>query len=100
MTWDCEAYGPDGAAVGALCFFAGERGERICPDADACRLILRVERERVFAVIQMRAALGEPDFVYLAGVFTDPEQLLGGSRAGEVEDRLSGDGAAMEPGTG
>lgn len=78
MAWDCEAYGPDGAAVGALCFFAPELGERTCADEDECHTRMAVERQRVFQRINELAAEGNPDMVALAEDVTHPEQLLGG----------------------
>lgn len=80
--WDCEAYGPEGVKVGALCFLSGELGERVCRTAAECSDQMGGERRRVFGVIQERAAAGDPDFEYLAQEFTSPDQLLGGG-AGE-----------------
>ena len=73
----CEAYGPDGREVGALCFFA-ERDKRVCASQSACHEVMTAERQRVWQRIQDGAARGEPDMVFLAGEFTGPEQLLGG----------------------
>lgn len=75
--FDCEAYGPDVAPLGVLCFFAGT-GARACSSAAVCHQAMAAERERVFARIGELAATGDPDFTYLAGEFTDPRQLLGG----------------------
>jgi len=76
-TWDCEAYGPDGRAVDALCFFA-EPGERSCGTQGECRTRLASERVRVFDRIRELADAGDPAAAYLAGEFTSPGQILGG----------------------
>jgi len=80
----CEAYGPDGRAVGAICFFAAP-GKRVCTSQAACREAMTAERRRVWRRIQDGAARGEPDMVYLAGEFTSAEQLLGGGVLPEEE---------------
>lgn len=79
--WDCEAYGPDAAAAGALCFVSGELGKRVCAGLDECRRMMAVERQRVFRRINELAASDDEtgDWAYLAGEFARPEQLLGGS---------------------
>lgn len=77
--WDCEAYGPKGTEIGALCFIAGELGERVCRTAGECSDQTGSERRRVFRRINELAAAGDPDFAYLAGQFTSPDQLLGGA---------------------
>ena len=64
--------------VGALCFFAGELGKRVCASQAECREAMAAERQRVFRRINERAALGDPDMAYLADVFTNPGQMLGG----------------------
>jgi hypothetical protein len=74
--FDCEAYGPDVAPLGVLCFFAGT-GARACSSAAVCHQALTAERERVFARIGELAAAGDPVSAFLAGEFTDPRQLLG-----------------------
>ena len=76
--FSCEAYGPEAAAAGALCFVAGELGERVCPSLDWCRATMAAERRRLFQRIQELAAEGDETAIYLAGEFTRPEQLLGG----------------------
>lgn len=80
MTWDCEAYGPEGKDVGALCFFAPDLGDRRCKTEDECRTRMATERTRVFGRIHELAADGDPIGEYLAGEFTDPNQLLGGDQ--------------------
>lgn len=75
--FDCEAYGPEGREVGALCFFAAS-GKRTCASLTVCRERMTAERHRVWQRIQDGAARGDPDMVYLAGEFSGPEQLLGG----------------------
>ena len=76
--WDCDAYGADGAEVGALCFRASELGARVCGGQAECRVFLFWERRRVFARIQDGAATGDPDMVALAAAFASPDELLGG----------------------
>jgi hypothetical protein len=73
--WDCEAYGPEGVKVGALCFF-GSDGQRRCDSPETCSVEMAGERQRIFSYIQEKAAAGHPDFVYLAGEFSSPDQLL------------------------
>lgn len=87
--WPCEAYGPKGRELGALCFVSGEPGKRACASRDECHRVMTAERERVFQRIQEGAAAGDPDMVYLAGEFTRPGQLLGGAEA-------AGDGGSEE----
>ena len=79
--WDCPAYGPEGASIGALCFIA-DLGERACLSAIMCGQVMAAERERVFARIQQQAAAGDKTAAYLLTRFTHPGQLLGG---GSVE---------------
>ena len=76
--WDCEAYGPEPAALGALCFVSGELGKRTCADLAECRRVLAAERQRVFRRISEMAAGGDETGAYLESEFTSPEQLLGG----------------------
>lgn len=76
--WACEAYGPDGIGVGALCFFAGD-GERTCVSQAACHLAMTAERQRVFSRITDRAAQGDEMAKYLAETITSPDQILGGN---------------------
>lgn len=75
--WDCDAYGPEGAAMGALCFFGGD-GVRLCSDQQECRDNMTLQRQRIFNAIQAHAALGDPVAIFLAGEFSDPSELLGG----------------------
>lgn len=77
--WDCEAYGPEGTEIGALCFFSPEKGKRECASVQICHLRMTVERQRVYGRIQEMAAEGDPVGEYLAGEITSPEQLLGGT---------------------
>jgi hypothetical protein len=84
-TWDCEAYGPGGTQVKALCFFA-DTGKRLCVSLQECRERMTAERQRVWQRIQDGAARGEPDMAYLAGEFSDPGQLLGGGGTEEGDD--------------
>lgn len=84
--WDCEAYGPRGTEVGALCFIALEGG-RLCRSPEHCRDVMQEERQRMFNRIQRLAAAGISDFVYLAAEFPTPDTLLGG---GKESDELAG----------
>lgn len=79
--WDCDAYGPKGREIGALCFIAGQLGTRTCASAAACRQVMNAERQRVFARIRELAAAGDPVFTDLAEAFPDPGMLLGGDQA-------------------
>jgi hypothetical protein len=81
--FDCEAYGPEGTAVGALCFVSPEQGRRVCESAEVCHAVMTEQRQMVFSRIQEQAAAGDETAVYLAGEFTSPDQLLGG---GESDD--------------
>ena len=85
-TWDCEAYGPEGREVGALCFVSPELGQRRCGSRAECELTVDSERHRVFGRIRDLAAAGDPTGVFLAQEFSSPAQLLGGEHAGEGLD--------------
>lgn len=76
--WICPAYGPEGVAIGAVCFFSGELGGRSCVSEAMCRACLRVERKRIFQRIHELAEAGDDTGKYLAATITDPSQLLGG----------------------
>lgn len=78
MSWVCEAYGPTGVEVGAVCFMAGRLGERVCATEGQCRDGMAEERRRVFRRMSELAATGDETFAYLEGEFTNPDQLLGG----------------------
>lgn len=93
-TWPCEAYGPDGAEVGALCFFSPELGARSCATADECRARLAPERVRVVGRIRDLAAAGDETGRYLAARITRPGQILGG---GEPVDHQFVPGPAASP---
>ena len=84
QSWDCEAYGPEGRTVGALCFFADE-WERVCATAADCAAAMHQERRRVHGRFVEMAAAGDPVAQELARTFTDPDHLLGGPLAHEVE---------------
>ncbi len=73
--WYCQAYGPEPAASGALCFRA-EPGQRRCADAAECARTMTAERQRVFRRINELAAQGDPDMAYLADEFASPAQIL------------------------
>ena len=83
--WPCDAYGPEGREHGALCFLS-ETGKRVCGSPEECRIVMSAERRRVWGRIQEGAARGDPDMVFLAGEFTSPEQLLGGSEVVSGEE--------------
>lgn len=80
--WDCEAYGPEAAAAGALCFVSGALHKRVCDDPADCRQTMIRSRQRLFGRISELAAHGDSpyaaDYAYLAEVFGTPDQLLGG----------------------
>ena len=80
VAWTCEAYGPDGVDVGAVCFFTGQLHHRICGSQDECSRRMAAERQRVFDRIHEAAAAGDPTAAFLAGEFTSPDQLLGGGQ--------------------
>lgn len=75
--WDCDAYGPEGTTVGALCFLA-PANQRICQTRAECTGRMIVARNRTFNRIHELATAGEPTMQYLAGQFTSPDQILGG----------------------
>lgn len=77
--FDCEAYGPEGAGFGALCFVSGQPGQRVCASADECARTMAGARKRLFRRISERAAQGDELAAYLSAEFASPDQLLGGS---------------------
>jgi len=81
--WVCPAYGAGGQEVGAVCFFAGALGERVCPSASTCATQLAAERVRLHQVIQAGAAAGDLAMQLLALEFPTPEKLLGGGQASD-----------------
>ncbi len=85
--WDCQAYGPEGTTIGALCFFSPELGSRVCCTQGECQDRLNVERRLVFDRIQDMAAAGDPVGEYLAGEFTTPGQILGGGQDQDNDPR-------------
>jgi hypothetical protein len=74
--WACEAYGDDGADVGARCFVSGALGVRSCESRQVCAGVMADERRRVYRRMQELAATGDPVMVDLAAEFTRPDQLL------------------------
>ena len=85
--WECSAYGPGGLAIGAVCFIAGSGlFARVCPSAEACSGVMAAERQRIYNLIQEKAAAGNPEFVYLAAEFPRPDMLLGGAGSGPSAD--------------
>lgn len=79
----CEAYGPEIAEIGAVCFFSGDLGKRICSDQDECRWLMAAERRRVFRRMSELAASGDEAAAYLEQEFSSPDQILGGEDAGD-----------------
>lgn len=77
-SWHCEAYGPEGAEIGARCFVAGELHERVCADRDVCHRTMVAQRQRVFRRMNELAASGSPWAADLAQEFASPERILGG----------------------
>lgn len=76
--FDCEAYGPEAAEAGALCFVSGALGVRVCLTREICTLTMARSRRRLFQRIQELAADGDETGIYLADQFASPEDLLGG----------------------
>ena len=76
--WDCEAYGPEGRTVGALCFVSPDG--RTCASPADCHATMDAERHHVHSRIREAAEQGDETARYLAAEFTSPEQLLGGGR--------------------
>lgn len=79
--WPCEAYGPVGLEIGALCFFGDPADTRACPDPAGCHTRMTLERKRVFRQIRMGAANGDPVSAILAEAFPTAESLLGGTES-------------------
>lgn len=86
MTADfsCEAYGPEAAEFGALCFVSAPNS-RSCASLDECHELMQGERQRVFRAIREKAAAGDPVMAYLAEEFASPDQILGGDDSGEQQ---------------
>lgn len=78
------AYGHEGRAVGALCFFA-ESGQRDCASLHECRRRMTAERQRVFRRINEMAAHGDKLGEHLASEFSHPAQVLDGETESEPE---------------
>jgi len=89
----CQAYGSEGIAFGAVCFFSRELGKRVCADQKECQQAMSVERPQVFRRINEGAAAGQPEMEYLAGEFTSPDQILGlgGPQPGQGRKRRKPD---------
>lgn len=83
--WACEAYGPEGLEVGALCFLSPEPGKRVCGSRDECSQTMAAERGRVFRRINELAAGGDEAAGYLEQQFSRPGQLLGGGEDQEQD---------------
>ena len=85
--WDCEAYGPDIAGIGAVCFFSGELHKRVCASQAECHTRMAAKRQRVYATISELAAAGDPVGEDLAEAFGRPGQLLGGEDGSQEGQR-------------
>lgn len=79
-SWDCVAYGADGTAVGALCFFSPELHERDCDSRQQCEQRMASERRRVFRLANEGAAAGDRSLEVVAEEFGTPDQLLNADR--------------------
>jgi hypothetical protein len=88
--WPCEAYGPVGLEVGAVCFI-GDLGRRVCSSAAVCAEVMTDCRENIFGRLQELAAGGDLFYVELAAGFSSAADLLGGAaealRPAELERR-------------
>jgi hypothetical protein len=78
MTFDCEAYGPEGREHGALCFIADER---VCATETECAYAMAAERVRIFNRLNELRDAGNPIGVEMAQHFTSADQLLNGPEA-------------------
>lgn len=76
--WTCEAYSPEVAEHGALCFFA-DPGKRNCATREECALSMAAARQLLFRRMNELAAQnpGDQTWEYLAETFTSPGQLRG-----------------------
>lgn len=75
--WACDAYGPDGAAIGALCFRSPTTGVRVCESLAECTTFMATERRRVFRRVSELAAAGDPVAEMLDAEFANPDEILG-----------------------
>jgi hypothetical protein len=73
--WACEAYGTDGLAVGALCFYAAQH-KRNCISYIVCATRLAAEREQLYARMVELAANGMSDYAEMLKDISGPEELL------------------------
>jgi len=77
--WYCQAYGPEPAKIGALCFLARELGQRVCGSPDECKAVMTAERQRIYRrVNELAACSDDPTWADLAETFGTPERILGG----------------------
>lgn len=83
--WPCEAYGPEGAEFGAICFMSAVPGTRLCKTAEMCGLQMAAQRRDAHARMHALAERGDPVMQYLASEFPTPDMLLNGLR-GTVRD--------------
>ncbi|WP_280396017.1 hypothetical protein [Nocardia brasiliensis] len=83
--WYCEAYGPELAEIGVVCFFVEARGHA-CNGSDECGRLMAARRQQLFQRVNELAALGDEAGTYLAEQITHPEQVLGGRLTPDDED--------------
>jgi hypothetical protein len=74
--WDCDAYGPEGTAVGALCFLALHG--RLCASEERCRETMASMRLSVHVKLGELAREGDEIAEFLLAEFPTPDELLGG----------------------
>jgi hypothetical protein len=78
VQWDCEAYGPEGAEVGAYCFFSTH--SRLCASQTVCHDRMVHERHDVWRAMVAAAQKGDPYALDLVATFDGPNDILGGRR--------------------
>ena len=94
--WICEAYTPELAEIGVICFFGGGvKNRRVCADRAECHGRMVEKRQALFSHFQEQAAAGDPVGVYLEEQFTHPEQIFGGGLS--VEDEEEPDSERQPP---
>jgi hypothetical protein len=85
MTFDCEAYGEGSRELGIGCFVGRPGGAFApCREAEHCRERLTRARQRLYRLIQQRAAAGDTMAIEFAAMFPTPDHLLGGPRTSGV----------------
>jgi hypothetical protein len=80
--WVCEAYGPEMAELGHVCFFAHQENTRVCPSQAICREAMRAKRQDIFRRISELAAAGHPEMEFLEGEFSSPDQIQNADEEG------------------